>query len=594
MIVYGDPQFTVSAAGFVSGLREQVRHTEITSIDELRALLVRTGQLEQAIADSVPDRMDLHAPSARVTDCAADAFYRLFKTRADGCWHKPVVSEIESLLGSITRDARALPPLTIKVPEGFAFYTLFPEQYCVAADKWLEEIGSCKRTAVIGIRSIGTTLSAVVAAALRLAGCPVRRFTTRPFGPPHERRAMIHPEQVADAEFALVVDEGPGLSGSSMAAVASAITEAGLPRERIVFLPAHDQLPGPFSSPAVQQWWSTTRRYVVPVGEVRWRGHSLLQLLADRTRETFSDEVRALHDVRDGKWRRFAYRQESDWPTSFQRFERAKYLFELADGRRVLWKFHGLHKPAQPMEGRRPSRSHQAGARIQRVQVLDRCCGFEGSAWIEGVRLRTTDVDDALLRSLAGYISEVAEESLSPCESRTAFERLAEMAFWNTKKSLGSSAAETVAECSEQVSPNADAEALSYGDGRLPPWEFVRSEDGTILKTDNSGHDCDHTVIGRQSLLWDAAGLLVEWNLNEERTRTFVEQFRGAAGVQCDESALRFFRIAYAAFRLGMAEMCVTTSDERERGRLLDASQFYRGALSRFLKAGVEEPRCGQ
>jgi hypothetical protein len=43
-----------------------------------------------------------------------------------------------------------------------------------------------------------------------------------------------------------------------------------------------------------------------------------------------------------------------------------------------------------------------------------------------------------------------------------------------------------------------------------------------------------------------------------------------------------------------MAEMCVTTSDERERGRLLDASQFYRGALSRFLEAGVEEPRCGQ
>src|SRR5207248_4140661 len=116
-------------------------------------------------------------------------------------------------------------PLTVKIPEGFAFYALYPEQYCLAALHWLADhkTASPRRAAVVGIRSIGTTLSAVVSAALGAAGWEVQRLTVRPTGHPYSRQAEITREELGEAVWGLVVDEGPGQSGSSMAATAAAL-----------------------------------------------------------------------------------------------------------------------------------------------------------------------------------------------------------------------------------------------------------------------------------------------------------------------------------------------------------------------------------
>ncbi len=48
--------------------------------------------------------------------------------------------------------------------------------------------------AVLGIRSIGVTLSAVACAALRLRGIECRRFTVRPTGHPYDRKLELTPE----------------------------------------------------------------------------------------------------------------------------------------------------------------------------------------------------------------------------------------------------------------------------------------------------------------------------------------------------------------------------------------------------------------
>jgi hypothetical protein len=128
------------------------------------------------------------------------------------------------------------------VPEGYAFYALHPALYAAAAARlppadWR----------VIGIRSIGTGLAAVAASALR-APPPV---TVRPGGHPFSRELRLAPELKAewaahDGSFA-VVDEGPGLSGSSFGAVADALERLGVPRERIAFLPGHGGDLGPSS-----------------------------------------------------------------------------------------------------------------------------------------------------------------------------------------------------------------------------------------------------------------------------------------------------------------------------------------------------------
>jgi hypothetical protein len=69
-------------------------------------------------------------------------------------------------LETISRSARST-LLDVRTPEGFAWYGLYPEAYVQAADQWAHRISAGARVLVVGIRRIGTTLAAVVSAALR-------------------------------------------------------------------------------------------------------------------------------------------------------------------------------------------------------------------------------------------------------------------------------------------------------------------------------------------------------------------------------------------------------------------------------------------
>src|ERR671921_253291 len=107
-----------------------------------------------------------------------------------------------------------------------------------------------RKIQVIGIRSIGTGLAAMVATGLR-APAPV---TVRPVGHPFRRELALSPELAAalraerEARFA-VVDEGPGLSGSSFGAVADFLEDQRVTPGRICFFPSHIGDLGPQASP---------------------------------------------------------------------------------------------------------------------------------------------------------------------------------------------------------------------------------------------------------------------------------------------------------------------------------------------------------
>src|SRR5205823_11055584 len=80
-----------------------------------------------------------------------------------------------------------LPPaVELRTPEGFAYYAVYPEAYIEAARR----LRLTAQPFVIGIRSIGTTLGAVVAAALN-APPPI---TLRPHGEPFARQVTIAAE----------------------------------------------------------------------------------------------------------------------------------------------------------------------------------------------------------------------------------------------------------------------------------------------------------------------------------------------------------------------------------------------------------------
>ena len=149
--------------------------------------------------------------------------------------------------------------VTCKQAEGFAFYALYPEAYALAARR----SGLGPNTLVIGLRSIGTGLAAMVAAALG-----ARAITVRPHGDPYARQLKLGREladlilSYAHARFA-IVDEGPGLSGSSFGCVVDWLENHGVAPERIHAFPGHDGPLGPAASARHRDRWAVIPRHVI-------------------------------------------------------------------------------------------------------------------------------------------------------------------------------------------------------------------------------------------------------------------------------------------------------------------------------------------
>jgi hypothetical protein len=376
----------------------------------------------------------------------------------------------------------------------------------------------------------------------------------------------------------LVVDEGPGLSGSSMAAVAEALRVAGI--ARIAFFPGHEHEPGSAASPAVLKEWQSTPRFFTPLERITWNGRSLRDLLL-RAAGVNADE--RIEDLSAGQWRKFAYADESMWPAACASFEQTKFLIGSEPGRRVIWKFQGLGSFRDGLT--RPNDCMDllatASSKAMSPPVIGRCMGFVATPWIEGSRLtaewrKRPEILPTLAKYLVAKISELREE-----EQQRGVERLGEMLYWNTKEVLGDDYAETAKRIFRSL-PRLPS-LPSYGDGRMAPWEWVCDSQSKLWKADAGGHDSDHTMPGRQSFLWDIAGTIVEWNLDSRQRETLLEHLTNLTIAQ---DVLRFYEAAYAAFRMGQAELCrlACAHNARERARLFNAAAVYRERLRALLE----------
>src|SRR5438270_1618586 len=201
-----------------------VRHQRRTSLlllqlqqsltaEDLLATLLLAGELECGLTDALEDGHPARALSAALTDCLAT---RLLHGTAE----LPDLAALEQC---------PLPEsIQLSPPEGFAYYGLHPRAYVDLLNSL--PLDPHLPLSVIGIRSIGTTLSAVVVAAVRGRGASASRMTVRPGGHPFDRKLVLTPLQQQwlkpalgnGAQF-LVVDEGPGLSGSSFLSVGEAL-----------------------------------------------------------------------------------------------------------------------------------------------------------------------------------------------------------------------------------------------------------------------------------------------------------------------------------------------------------------------------------
>ncbi|HEX8235684.1 MAG TPA: hypothetical protein VF600_06975 [Abditibacteriaceae bacterium] len=594
MIVYGDPSFQEPASVLVERLRVQVAALQAVrpQLDDLRTLLISAGQLEQAVHDAIAgpqldEREALLQQVESATTQAALAFYAGWNTGQKGLAPATIsTAEALSSLASTLNGMRDLPaqPITVKIPEGFAFYTLYPEQYCLATLSWINQHREEPehQIIVVGVRSIGTSLSALVLATLRNVGWPATRVTVRPSGHPFERHCDLRKGQLSSSASALVVDEGPGISGSSMASVADALVKCGIERSRITFLPGHGGEPGYAASASVRQWWVSVPRYVAEHDELRWGDCSLQQLLARETAQLCGEEVVNIEDAGGGLWRRAAYRDEQSWPAVCALFERAKYLCTTRNGRRVFWKFMGL--TTHGSSGDVFSQWERRAVSGWTPAPLARVAGFVATPWLDGTPSQH-DADASTLQHIAQYLAGVAGEPLTTEEQRTAVNRLQEMLYWNTHEALGEAVAERVKNwCRATVDFSAQPWPR-YVDGRMAPHEWLRTPDHKLIKTDSVGHDTDHTIVGPQAWLWDVAGTMSEWNLEEEHCALFLQELANN-GLTVPVHALAFYRMAYAAFRLGQCTMCaeMSTHDPNEQRRLGHAATIYKTQLTTLLE----------
>jgi hypothetical protein len=559
VIVYREQRARVDPGETLIALRRRVdRLPRTPDHDTIVGLLVDVGALEAAVVDAVmPEHDDEGVVTAKLRAATLAAGHALAAS-----WHArwELLARWCAELGRRLHACASLPlppEVDLRVPEGFAQYGLYPECYLEAAERLACEL---RPSAVVclGIRSIGTALSGVVAAALEDEGSTVASYTIRPRGHPFDRRPVLGGslrERLAASRSALflLVDEGPGISGSSLAGTAEALASLGVPDSHIVLVPSWDPPPGSLRSETARRRWNRHRRYVSGF-EHAWVESGRLDNLLGRAPTA---------DVSAGRWREELIADPARRPTIHPQHERRKFRT-----RSTLLRFAGLG-----------SVGHK---RLARARILAElgfaphpgrlAHGFLALELVPGTPLARGEVDAELLDRMARYLACLRERFAMAESDRTD---LSEMIHVN----LGEVGLEAWA---DNLHDPADAPPVAV-DGRMLPHEWVRTARG-YLKVDALDHHDDHFFPGPVDIAWDVAAAGVEFGMSAEAREALVEHYRKLSGDRTIGARLSYYTVAYLACRIGYASLAAEvlgeTSDGHGFQRMLRA---YQAVLTKEL-----------
>jgi hypothetical protein len=551
MWVYGDRSRRLKPRAALRALTATLREVESgvagpARHDRLTDAFLQASALAQGIADAEFRERGADAPSP-TQDAAQALLVALARKLAASAWSgfatigPPTSAELMAL---------ALSPLPEEVestlPEGHGCYAVYPEAYLKAAaeNPWDAP------PFVIGIRSIGTGLAALVAAVTNAAGMA----SVRPMGHPFRRelrlaeplRAML----AAHAGPFAIVDEGPGLSGSSFGAVADQLESLGVAAERMVFLPSHAGDLGPQARPEHRARWATASR----------RPATLESLLADEPLaawfEDLTGPISQVEDLSGGAWAE----ARPDAPPVHPAFERRKFRLTSDRG---LWlaRFVGLGGAGEAKYARARTLA-RAGAAPEPLALRR---GFLIEHWVDGepgLRAERT----AMIDHVGRYLGFRALAFPAGEEDGATLEDLAVMARTNLAE-LGLDPERVPAP------PPQTTARVVHVDGRLHRWEWLTTADGQLIKTDALDHSTGHDLVGCQDVAWDVAGARLELELDDAETAQLCAAVAGVCERPVDRALLAFYDVAYPAFQAGLWSLA---GDERQVAR-------YRAALGETL-----------
>lgn len=509
LYVFQKHRHLVSSQALIESLRREIELLAARSGSGLDAL-VRAGELETALADAG----DAAEPAiAAVTDGLA----------AHLCG-QPV--DLRQILSSLLR-VQTAGHVRCSHPEGFCYYGLNPLDFADMATYLRPRLRP--HAAVIGIRSVGSALGAVVAAALQAGNIDVERITVRPDGEPYTRTTRLGSTQLAwiarklqcDSDF-LIVDEGPGFSGSTLLSVVRALELAGVAPENITLICSR-----PIDGRLDVHGCGDLKNYAAFVVGYGRR----IPAEADR-------------QAGRGLWRERLYNSPSEWPACWTDMERIKHVS--VDGT-ALFKFEGFGR-------------FGALAREQ-AQVLAQAgfspglrsfdSGFAQYRLEHAQPLRREDISPAVLTRIAEYCAFRARNLAAPSASPAG---LLNMMQVNLQVEFG------------RDNPFSDLPIVApvYGDCRMMPHEWIRTGHGRILKTDSVGHSEGHQLPGPTDIAWDLAGAIVDWSMSHSQKEFLLSEYQRFSG---DDARPRIdqyivFYLVYRAAYCRMGAACMNDSSD--------------------------------
>ncbi len=563
VLVFHDGRVAENGIRALENCRKQatrlLRTAQVAS-DRLRAVLIYVGVVEAAVADALcPDgerRLPLLCDFREVMDALGRALVTTsrdvsFKYVEDAC----------RVLGAVPPDAMP-PSLALGTPEGFTFYAVYPESYAAAAVSW-NEAARRSRVMCLGLRGIGTSLASVVRGALEEEGVAASTWTLRPRGHPFDRVVKLDAELVAEWNVGsttfLLIDEGPGLSGSSLMSAAAALSQLGVPDDRIVVLASFN--------PDPERLRSDTAR-------ARWPRHKVLTAGFERVRQTLVENGAIVGDADDisaGAWRTY-FDAPQPWPAAYTTYERMKFAVD----RRAVLRFAGLGEHGERIRAR--AERLAAAGWTPAPEVLRE--GFLRLPYVAGAIV--SDADEDWLCRATDYVAWLRNEE---SEHRIAdVEPIAEMLRVNVREGLG----DVMLGAVERLVGSAArfAEPVTAIDGRLMPHEWVLTPSGPV-KLDALDHHCDHFLPGSTDAAWDVAGLVVEADLPPDARDALLGRYMRTTGDTSIPARLPFYRAAYAAFRLGYATLASESLAGVEQRRFQTERGRYAGHLSQALGAAA-------
>lgn len=531
-------------------------------------LFLRAAELAQGIADAEFEQAGVD----RLTPAQADAGSILLKVAAALCtsWENDLAVPPPKFDAAISRlEAQGFArSIHCRRQEGFAFYGLYPEAYLSAARSLDGQID-----VVIGIRSIGIGLAAIVAVTTSASTC----ISVRPVGPPFRRSlalcADFRDALAAHAGSVAIVDEGPGLSGSSFAAVIETLDQLGVAYDRMHVFPSHQNPPGSAADAAHLARWRTTRKHVCNFEDLLIDPsnphHSLAGWCADITGQALSP----LEDIGGGLWRRYRPGAPAQ-----PMWERRKYLLRSERGCFLL-RFAGLGRYGAETF-RRAELLASAGF-TPRVFGLRH--GFLVEEWLEDARPIEERDRTRFFDRFVRYLAFRARHMPAVEGSGATLQQLVAMLVRNAGEGIGASLS-----AERWLARAAALERRVHRiqtDNKLQLWEWLCTADGRILKTDGYDHCAGHDLVGCQDLAWDIAAALCEFDLSETETEMLLQRL-SFAEIEVDCELVALLRPCYVAFQLGSYAFSTQDLDSAnpEQKPALDLLERYKHRLWKEIR----------